>query len=73
MTTTIIDPSTLSEEQREKFKMCHHYCKGGWCGIHNEQEIHITKKGINKRIISLRCSEWIRRKGECKEFFKKGE
>ena len=71
MNTPIIDSATLSEEQNKEYKKCHHYCKGGWCGIHHEQEITITKKGMSKRIISLRCSEWIRRKGECKDFFRK--
>lgn len=51
-----------------QYNKCRYYCKGGWCSIHHEQEIHITKKGISRRIISLRCSEWIRRKGQCKVF-----
>ena len=46
---------------------CQYYCKGGWCGKVHDEYSTISAKGVEKKIVSLRCSEVLRRQnGSCK-------
>lgn len=31
--------------------------KGGWCTRYYEEEYHLTKKGLEKRLVTKRCKD----------------
>ncbi len=56
-------------EKLTKHPDCIHYGKRGWCRVYHDEEVTITQKGVEKRIICVRCSEKLRRnKGKCKSY-----
>ncbi len=59
----------IDMETPTKHPDCIHFSKGGWCGVYHDEEIILTHKGSQKRIICVRCSEILRRnKGKCKSY-----
>ncbi len=57
-----------------KYNKCCHFGKGGWCGFYHDEVVTLTHKGVEKRIVCVRCSTILRRnEGGCTIFQKKEE